>query len=194
MVTKATRNPSDSSTRLSTVQLRRKKQHHTQLQGPQQEIVASESESGDQDPTTVGCILLILLVFTALAIVIFTGLSTSIDEAVMVSCAIAVCSTTIVSDTLHTAHISKSPFGVGILKMMSLHDLFMVPLLALPELLASLGQPNKSDDGEYTDKAFIGVSTTFFRLFLVAVFLQISTLVATHPDSRVPGEKGDLFN
>jgi hypothetical protein len=35
----------------------------------------------------------------------------------MVSCTIAICSTTIVAESLLSAHISDTPWGIGVLKM-----------------------------------------------------------------------------
>jgi hypothetical protein len=71
----------------------------------------------DHDPTVVGSIILTLLVFVGLAIVFFTKVANSLLEAIMVSCTIAICSTTIVSESLLSAHISDTPWGIGVLKM-----------------------------------------------------------------------------
>lgn len=69
------------------------------------------------DPTAVGFIILTLLVFVGLSVVFFTNVAESVIEAIMVSCTIAVCSTTIVSETLQAAHIADTLWGVGVLKM-----------------------------------------------------------------------------
>ena len=69
------------------------------------------------DPNVVGTIILVLLVFTTLAIVVLTDVVSSVQEAVVVACAIALCSTTIVSENLHAAHIANSQWGKGVLKM-----------------------------------------------------------------------------
>jgi hypothetical protein len=69
------------------------------------------------DPTAVGFIILTLLVFVGLSVVFFTNVAESFIEAIMVSCTIAVCSTTIVSETLQAAHIADTLWGVGVLKM-----------------------------------------------------------------------------
>jgi hypothetical protein len=71
----------------------------------------------DHDPNIVGSIVLILLVFTTLAIVVLLDVASSVQEAVVVACAIAICSTTIVSENLHAAHIASSSWGKGVLKM-----------------------------------------------------------------------------
>jgi hypothetical protein len=71
----------------------------------------------DHDPIVVGSIILTLLVFVGLAVVFFTNVADSVGEAIMVSCSIAVCSTTIVSETLSAAHIADTPWGLGVLKM-----------------------------------------------------------------------------
>lgn len=69
------------------------------------------------DPTVVGFIILTLLVFVGLSVVFFTNVADTVIEAIMVSCTIAVCSTTIVSETLQAAHIADTSWGVGVLKM-----------------------------------------------------------------------------
>jgi Sodium/hydrogen exchanger family len=71
----------------------------------------------EHDPTIVGSIILTLLVFVGLAIVFFTKVANSLLEAIMVSCTIAICSTTIVAESLLSAHISDTPWGIGVLKM-----------------------------------------------------------------------------
>lgn len=71
----------------------------------------------DHDPNIVGSIILILLVFVALAVVVLTGVANSISEATMVSCTIALCSTTIITETLQAAHIADTHWGIGVLKM-----------------------------------------------------------------------------
>jgi hypothetical protein len=71
----------------------------------------------DHDPNVVGSIILILLVFVALSVVVLTNVATSVPEAIMVSCTIALCSTTIVSETLQAAHLADTQWGIGVLKM-----------------------------------------------------------------------------
>jgi hypothetical protein len=75
----------------------------------------------DHDPHVVGSIILILLVFVALVVVIFTNVAASVPEAVMVSCTIAICSTTIVAESLETAHIANTHWGIGVMKMIVSH-------------------------------------------------------------------------
>lgn len=82
----------------------------------------------------------------------------------------------------------------------SMHDLFMVPLLALPELLSSLNQATDTDDDGFSSVAFLSVSKIVGKLMLVAIFLKGSTFLATHiigaasrADSRLTNEKGELF-
>jgi Kef-type K+ transport system membrane component KefB len=82
-----------------------------------------------------------------------------------------------------------------------MHDLFMVPLLALPELLSSLNKSaSVNDDDVFDSLAFWSLSSVFGRLALVAVFLKGSTILATHiiraasfADSRLSSVKGELF-
>jgi hypothetical protein len=80
---------------------------------------ASSGAAGDSshDPNIIGFIVLVLLVFSTLAIVVLTDVVSSMGEAVVVACAIAICSTTIVSENLHAAHIANSQWGKGVLKM-----------------------------------------------------------------------------
>ena len=83
----------------------------------------------------------------------------------------------------------------------STHDLFMVPLLALPELLSSLVKSNDSiDDDTFNSSALWGISSIFGKLVLVGVFLKGSTFVATHiiraaitADGHLRSVKGELF-
>ena len=69
------------------------------------------------DPTIIGFIILTLLVFVGLSVVFFTQVADTVVEAIMVSSTIAVCSTTIVSETLAAAHIADTVWGIGVLKM-----------------------------------------------------------------------------
>jgi hypothetical protein len=80
---------------------------------------ASSGAAGDSshDPNIIGFIVLVLLVVSTLAIVVLTDVVSSMGEAVVVACAIAICSTTIVSENLHAAHIANSQWGSGVLKM-----------------------------------------------------------------------------
>jgi Kef-type K+ transport system membrane component KefB len=82
-----------------------------------------------------------------------------------------------------------------------MHDLFMVPLLALPELLSSLNQSvNSNDDDALDEIAIWGVTSILGKLALVAVFLKASTFLATHiiraasyADGNLTSVKGELF-
>lgn len=86
---------------------------------PQTSSPASLGASGDSshDPNIIGFIVLVLLVFSTLSIVTLTDVVSSMGEAFVVACAIAICSTTIVSENLHAAHIANSQWGKGVLKM-----------------------------------------------------------------------------
>lgn len=156
----------------------------------------------DHDPNIVGSIVLILLVFTTLAIVVLLDVVSSVQEAVVVACAIAICSTTIVSENLHAAHIANSHWGKGVLKMIAMHDLFMVPLLALPELLAFISE--FAADGSDDDDAVEGDTTSFhaiaIQVGLIIGFLGFSMFTAKRvigaanlAQARMMGAKGELF-
>ena len=71
----------------------------------------------DHDPNIIGTIVLTLLVFTTFAIVVLLDVVSSLQEAIVVACAIAICSTTIVSENLHAAHIANSLWGKSLLRM-----------------------------------------------------------------------------
>ena len=163
--------------------------------------VSSSNFDTDRDPNVVGAVVLVLLILTAAAIVYLTEVVSSIPEAIIVSCAIAVCSTTIVSENLHAAKIADTQWGKGVLKMISMHDLFMVPLLALPELLASLNHL-QTDDGEKSDMHFalFGVVNILFQLGIATVFLRGSMILAKNiisaanlAEAKMVGEKSELF-
>lgn len=82
-----------------------------------------------------------------------------------------------------------------------MHDLFMVPLLALPELLSSLDKSVNANDNETFDNLAVwGVGSIVGKLVLVAVFLKGSTFVATYiiraaivADGHLASVKGELF-
>jgi len=195
-------------------------------------FLANQSQSTvgayvDHDPNVVGTIVLVLLVFTTLAIVVLLDVVSSIQEAVVVACAIAICSTTIVSENLHAAHIANSTWGKSLLRMIvsenvqmdcvreatawshvfpclpqAIHDLFMVPLLALPELLAFISE--FAGDGGDDDDAVEGDAASFHAIAvhvgLIVVFLGFSVFTAKRvigaanlAQARLMGAKGELF-
>ena len=83
-----------------------------------------------------------------------------------------------------------------------MHDLFMVPLLALPEMLAFLGQfgGGNDDDEALEDEDAITFRSVSIQVALVAAFLVFSTFSAKHiigaanlAQARMMGAKGELF-
>jgi predicted Kef-type K+ transport protein len=183
----------------------------------------------DHDANVVGSIVLILLVFTTLTIVVLLDVASSVQEAVVVTCAISVCSTTIVSENLHAAHIASSAWGKGVLKMIvseaylldvqdprklnfltglfpaaaivqkAMHDLFMVPLLALPELLAFISELADDDDDDIEAES-TSLHAIAVQVGLIAAFLAFSVFIgkrvigaANLAQARMMGAKGELF-
>jgi predicted Kef-type K+ transport protein len=183
----------------------------------------------DHDANVVGSIVLILLVFTTLTIVVLLDVASSVQEAVVVTCAISVCSTTIVSENLHAAHIASSAWGKGVLKMIvseaylldvqdprklnfltgllpaavivqkAMHDLFMVPLLALPELLAFISELADDDDDDVEAES-TSLHAIAVQVGLIAAFLAFSVFIgkrvigaANLAQARMMGAKGELF-
>lgn len=80
-----------------------------------------------------------------------------------------------------------------------MHDLFMVPLLALPELLSFLSELGVDDDvtPEEDKTSFNGI---WVQVGLIGVFFALSTFVAKRiigaanlAQARMMGEKGELF-
>ena len=59
----------------------------------------------------VRTIVLILLVAITLAIVVLLDVVSSVQEVVVVACAIVICSATMVSENLNAAHIAHSYHG-----------------------------------------------------------------------------------
>lgn len=178
----------------------------------------------DHDPNIVGSIVLILLVFMTLAIVVLLDVASSVQEAVVVACAIAICSTTIVSENLHAAHIASSIWGKGVLKMIvsllcvrytgywtrlfltcllpqAMHDLFMVPLLALPELLAFISEFAIDDgDDDAVEEDATSIRSIAIQAGLMVGFLGFSMFMAKRvigaanlAQARLMGAKGELF-
>ena len=183
----------------------------------------------DHDANVVGSIVLILLVFTTLTIVVLLDVASSVQEAVVVTCAISVCSTTIVSENLHAAHIASSAWGKGVLKMIvskvylldgkgtarvdvsnlfasccctivkAMHDLFMVPLLALPELLAFISELADDDDDDIEAES-TSLHAIAVQVGLIIAFLAFSVFIgkrvigyASLAQARMMGAKGELF-
>lgn len=170
----------------------------------QPELVKATSSSNldsDRDPNVVGCVVLVLLIFFAAAIVWLTEVVVSIPEAVIVSCAMAVCSTTIVSENLHVAKIADTHWGKGVLKVISMHDLFMVPLLALPELLSSVNHFTGDNVKESKENfALFAAINILCRIGVATVFLRGSMILAKNiisaanlAEARMVGEKSELF-
>ena len=93
--------------------------HPNEMSAPHLSLPTAPSflTDDDHDPNIVGSIILTLLVFVGLVVVFFTNVASTVLEAIMVSCTIALCSTTIVAETLHTAHIADTQWGIGVLKM-----------------------------------------------------------------------------
>mmetsp|Transcript_31587 Transcript_31587/g.46617 ORF Transcript_31587/g.46617 Transcript_31587/m.46617 type:complete len:763 (+) Transcript_31587:140-2428(+) len=194
--------PEESSTcQRQDNMLQSRKGSSLQIPSTNNELNTSDFLEDDHDPNVVGFIILILLIFVALVVVVLTNVAASAAEAIMVSSTIALCSTTIITETLEAAHISHTQWGMGVLKMISIHDLFMVPLLALPELLASLTESiNSTVDNSDANIPFRSVAKVVLKLMLVVVFLKISTFLATYviraasfADSRRNSAKGELF-
>jgi hypothetical protein len=79
--------------------------------------LAGGVSDSSHNPNIIGSVVLILLVLSTLAIVVLTDVVSSMGEAVVVAGAIAICSTTIVSENLHAAHIASSQWGKGVLKI-----------------------------------------------------------------------------
>jgi len=160
-------------------------------------------DDDEHDPNIVGFILLMLLIFVALAVVIVTNLASSATEGIMLASTIALCSTTIISETMDAANIANTHWGVGVLKMMSIHDLFMVPLLALPQLLSSLNESfngDADDDDAFDTLPFRSVRDVVLNLGLVVLFLKVSSFFATniiraanYANKLIPSAKGELF-
>lgn len=165
--------------------------------------IGSTESVVDHDPNVVGGIVLVLLVFTTLAIVVLLDVAASVQEAVVVACAIAICSTTIVSENLHAAHIASSVWGKGVLKMIAMHDLFMVPLLALPEVLSFIGEfvgDGSDDDDGVVDDDSTSLHSIAIQAGLITGFLGFSLLFAKRvigaanlAQARMMGAKGELF-
>lgn len=173
---------------------------------PKELLQMPRGTSGDEtehDPNIVGVITLVLLVFSALTIFVLTDVVSSAPEAIIISSSLALCSTTIVSENLHAAHLSNTCWGKGILKMVAIQDLFMVPLLALPEIIESLyevRENDEDDDGRETVAGRLGLRTMLLHLCVVTIFVKASMVLAKHvvhaaiiAETRMTGEKGELF-
>lgn len=166
------------------------------------------AQEAEHDSNVVGVIVLVLLVFSALAIFVLTEAVTSAPEAIIVASSVALCSTTIVSENLHAAHIASTTWGRGVLKMIAIQDLFMVPLLALPEIIESLYTFLLDDDRNLEDEeqdarmpsAWPSISKVLCHMFMVTSFVKGSMLLARHivnaavvAEARMMGHKGELF-
>lgn len=89
----------------------------------------------------------------------------------MVSSAIALTSSTVISESLHSAHLKNSNFGKKVLQIVAVQDLIMVPLLALPEIMHSLKHGHRQQE-TYEE--------LFVKLFLVWLFVKVSIRLARH--------------
>ena len=81
-----------------------------------------------------------LSLFAAFGLVFFstqteTQARYNYSELFIVSSSIALSSSTVVSETLHAAHLKESAWGGSLLRLVAIQDLIMIPLLALPEIL-----------------------------------------------------------
>lgn len=94
-----------------------RKGYSQSVNSPSAETSAPSFLEDDHDPNVVGFILLILLIFVALVVVVLTDVAASAAEAIMVSSTIALCSSTIITETLEAANIAHTQWGVGVLKM-----------------------------------------------------------------------------
>jgi Kef-type K+ transport system membrane component KefB len=187
--------------------------------------MAGAASDSSHNPNIIGSIVLIMLVFSTLAIVVLTDVVSSMGEAVVVACAIAICSTTIVSENLHASHIANSQWGKGVLKIIvrlsasrngghcrfltrlhllqAMHDLFMVPLLALPELLSFLSElaaGGSDDDATQQEDDATSLHGIWVQLALIGVFFSFFTFAAKRiisaanlAQARMMGAKGELF-
>ena len=166
------------------------------------------SPQNEHNPTIVGAIVLVLLVFVSFAIFLFyaseKSSSPSVMEAMIVASSIALCSTTVVSENLHAAGLGGTTWGNGVLKMIAMQDLFMVPILALPEMIGyfneivnensshhaygkeeEYGSVKEADDDDdiasHEEKILRKFSSgILFHLVIVAMFAKGSIFLAKH--------------
>ena len=134
-----------------------------------------------------------MLVWTTLLLVtaffFMLGASTyTFSEVFIVSSGVALSSSTVVSETLHAAHLKESPWGSKLLRLVAIQDLIMIPLLAAPEVLHKMLH-FEGESHEY--------KTTALHFFAILIFLRVSLWLGKHYiEMSVKAEKntdGDLF-
>ncbi|GMH62792.1 hypothetical protein TrST_g12873 [Triparma strigata] len=147
-----------------------------------------------------------LYLFVLLAIIAWIGLSimgstqTNI-ELFIVGMSIALTSSTVVSESLHAAHLKDSVWGRSALKLVAVQDLIMIPLLALPDVMHSVMEAEheiaKNESGEIMKD---GYKHLFWRFVSILIFVKVSSWGAKHliyvaykADKGWGGPEGELF-
>jgi hypothetical protein len=100
-----------------------------------------------------GLVLFVVMLSCTICCLIFLENTSGLAELLVVASAVALTSSTVVSESLHTAHLKESIMGRKLLKIVAVQDLIMVPLLALPEIMHSL--KHEGHEGETYKELFM---------------------------------------
>ncbi|GMH82981.1 hypothetical protein TL16_g09444 [Triparma laevis f. inornata] len=147
-----------------------------------------------------------LYLFVLLAVIAWIGLSImgstqTNTELFIVGMSIALTSSTVVSESLHAAHLKESVWGRSALKLVAVQDLIMIPLLALPDVMHSVIEA-EHENAEEKNREIIndGYKHLFWRFAAILIFVRISSWGAKHlifvaykADKGWGGPEGELF-
>ena len=91
-----------------------------------------------RDLRVAGVVLFAITMLCTCGFLLFLDCTSGPTELFVVGSAVTLTSSTVISESLHAAHLKESKPGRKILKIVAVQDLIMVPLLAFPEIMHSL--------------------------------------------------------
>mmetsp|Transcript_51160 Transcript_51160/g.59780 ORF Transcript_51160/g.59780 Transcript_51160/m.59780 type:complete len:828 (+) Transcript_51160:265-2748(+) len=156
------------------------------LSRPQQMVQRKTSRTDDHDPSVVGVIVLAILVLSSVIIFFTSGAVKSLLDAILLSVSVSICSSAVVTENIYAAGIADTVWAKRLNKMVAIQDLFMVPLLAIPELIGTLMEEN----GTFFDFMFYIISAALFLKGSV-MFAPQTVNAAVIAESRMA--HGELF-
>lgn len=77
----------------------------------------STEELQDYDPNFIGALILVILIFSGMSLFTMIHYTHSFREAAILATTVSICSTTVVSDNLHSSRLSDTYWGKQLLKM-----------------------------------------------------------------------------
>ncbi len=133
-----------------------------------------------------------MMLLAGSALILLGSITKGYGELIIVSASIALTSSTVVSESLHAAHMKDSVWGSSVLKLVAIQDLIMIPLLAFPELYHNFIAEEEGFVLSYGGLAMhISIVAVFFVFSFV--FGKYWIAVAYRADHKPGQSEGELF-